>query len=429
MADVETKLRWLSERGSAMGADELILRIEAELAGSPMVVMPDGGAETVVDKSRERRVTRRPTRHRFGWAPAVAAAVLAVAGLDLVLDGNRDPVADDPSRPALAEPDAGSMTDLEAIQAGVEAFYSGDVERAVELFELPAPHDDDWIRRESRYQALIGGRLDLNCTELVEPGAFSCLGPYHNVFTDAIGWVDTPGDQIRISVVGGVITQFGFPVHSFLEGGLAEFLAESGSGDPDCGVEHLTDCALVVLGEVDAWAAWAEANLVRPTNVPVPVAQAGVEALYSGDADRAAELFELADRDDDEIRRLTAYEAAIYGRVALTCWRRGGPGRFDCYAVYRNALTDTIGAFPPGDMFEVAVENGVITQFEFPEHTYLLNAVVDYLDSEGETNCANEFDWDARNQGAVAPPPDCVGVILARLDDWAAWYKTNGDND
>lgn len=427
MADFETKLRWLSERGDPIGPDELIERIEAELAGNPLVVLSDRQDEPPVVGTQKRPVGNRRNRSpRFAWGVALVAVVVTVAGLNLVLAGNRNPLADDPAVSTLVTPDGGTLTDLEVIGAGVDALYSGDADRAVELFELPPPHDDDWIRTESAYQAAIGGRLAPDCTPLENPGVFSCLVPYHNVFTDAIGWVDTPGDQIRISVVGGVITEFGFPVHSFLEGGLAEFLAESGSGDPDCGVEHLTDCALVVLGELDAWAAWAETNLDRPTNVPVPVALAGVEALYSGEADRAAELFELADRDDDEIRRLAAYEAAIYGRVSLTCWRRRGPGLFDCFAVYQNALTDTVGSFPPGDQFEVAVENGVITRFEFPEHTYLMDSVARYLDAEGETDCANEFGWDARRAGRPAPTPYCVGVILARLDDWAAWYQTNG---
>ncbi len=56
------------------------------------------------------------------------------------------------------------MSDLEVIEAGVAAFYSGDAERAAELFEL-ADRTDDQIRAESAYQAAVGGRLDLRCTE------------------------------------------------------------------------------------------------------------------------------------------------------------------------------------------------------------------------------------------------------------------------
>jgi hypothetical protein len=47
---------------------------------------------------------------------------------------------------------AADMSDLEVIEAGVAAFYSGDAERAAELFEL-SDRTDDQIRAESAYQA------------------------------------------------------------------------------------------------------------------------------------------------------------------------------------------------------------------------------------------------------------------------------------
>ena len=53
-------------------------------------------------------------------------------------------------------PPAPTMSDLEVIEAGVAAFYSGEAERAAELFEL-ADRTDDQIRAESAYQAAIGG--------------------------------------------------------------------------------------------------------------------------------------------------------------------------------------------------------------------------------------------------------------------------------
>jgi hypothetical protein len=607
VADFETKLRWLSERGDPIGPDELIERIEAELAGNPLVVMSDRQDETPVVGTQKRPIGNRRNRStRFAWGVALVAIVVTVAGLNLVLAGNRNPLADDPAVSTLVTPDGGTTTDLEVIGAGVDALYSGDADRAVELFELPAPYDDDWLRAEAAYQAAIGGRLAPDCTPLENPGVFSCLVPYQNAFTDAIGWIDSPGDLVRVTVVGGVITEFAFPVHAFLEGGLTGFLAETGSGDSECGFQHSTECALVVMGDLDAWAAWAENNLERPrplTDLEIaetgvealysgyadgaaalielsspaccngrstddwiretvtfhaslggrasaecveeetpgwftctvshqnlftdvigwfdppgetirvaveagvitefdrhlrlihdalnrflqeqatlqeqglldlgdsrcsfsnglsplgwltedcidyvmahlddwiawaevnldpppraasPVISAGVDALYSGDADRASELFELADRDDDEIRMLAAFEAAIEGRLALSCWDRG-PGRFDCFANYQNALTDAIGSGPPGDGFSAVVEDGVITEFYFPEHTYLMAAVANYLRVEGDPVCAREFFTEYPAAEGDAPPTTaCVSVIMEKLDDWAAWYETNG---
>ena len=53
MADFETKLHWLSERGDPVGAEELIERIEADLAGDPLVV---------VNKRREGTLMTKTTR-------------------------------------------------------------------------------------------------------------------------------------------------------------------------------------------------------------------------------------------------------------------------------------------------------------------------------------------------------------------------------
>ena len=77
------------------------------------------------------------------------------------------------------------MSDLEVIEAGVAAFYSGDAERAAELFEL-ADRTDDQIRAELAYQAAVDGRVELRCTESA-PGSFRCGTPYRNAMTDAIG--------------------------------------------------------------------------------------------------------------------------------------------------------------------------------------------------------------------------------------------------
>jgi hypothetical protein len=92
------------------------------------------------------------------------------------------------------------------------------------------------------------------------------------------------------------------------------------------------------------------------------VIEAGVAAFYSGDADRAAELFELADRTDDQIRAESAYQAAIGGRLSMSCSRISA-GKFSCLTPYQNAMTDAIGEGGGHDTWPVMVEDGVITQF------------------------------------------------------------------
>ncbi len=116
MADFETKLRWLSERGKPVGARKLIERIEADLAGDPLVV---------VGKPREGRVmtktpllaTRQPRRNRgSALALATIVAVLAVGGLlYLALGGDDNQVADqtvDQTSVIFAEIAPGEMANL-----------------------------------------------------------------------------------------------------------------------------------------------------------------------------------------------------------------------------------------------------------------------------------------------------------------------------
>ena len=204
-------------------------------------------------KTQQTPTNTQPGRYRGpAWAVAAFAAVLAVGALYLVLSGDSDEVADTPPTTALA-PDAETMTDLEVIQAGVEALYSGDAERAVELFGIEdgddeaQARDDDLIRREAAYQAAIGGRLTLNCTEEVNTdGMFTCNVPYHNALTDAVRYEDSPGDFSHVVVQDGVITQFGlpghlvqgvaheFPEHNFLLRTVVSFLREEVDSSEGC---------------------------------------------------------------------------------------------------------------------------------------------------------------------------------------------------
>src|SRR5262245_15463167 len=112
------------------------------------------------------------------------------------------------------------------------------------------------------------------------------------------------------------------------------------------------------------------------------VIEADVAAFYSGDGERAAELFELADRTDAQIRAESAYQAAVGGRLDLRC-TESAPGSFSCSTPYRNAMTDAIGEGGGHDVWPVVVNDGAITQFGFPEHTGMLIEMATYLVSEG----------------------------------------------
>ena len=160
--------------------------------------------------------------------------LVLLLGLALLLPGGNEDDVVEPT-PTTVAPEPETMSDLEVIEAGVAAFYSGDGERAAELFQLP-DRTDDQIRAEAAYQAAIGGRLTLSCTEGTStPGAFTCTAPYHNAATDAIGFVDKE-ERIDVVVEDGVITEFGFPEHTWMVIQFGVFLATEGrfEGYEDC---------------------------------------------------------------------------------------------------------------------------------------------------------------------------------------------------
>jgi hypothetical protein len=153
-----------------------------------------------------------------------------------------------------------------------------------------------------------------------------------------------------------------------------------------------------------------------PTNSDLEVIEAGVAAFYTGDAERAAELFELADRTDTQIRAESAYQAAIGGRLDLSCTETA-PGSFSCRTPYRNAMTDAIGESGGHDEWPVRVQDGVITEFGFTEHTGILLEMGTFLASEAR--------FDGYEDCVAGPfPESCATIQLDNLDAWAAWHET-----
>jgi hypothetical protein len=243
--------------------------------------------------------TRQPRYRGLAWGAAAFVAVLGFGVLFLVFAGNDDVEPAQTTVATTASPDVETMTDLEVVEAGVAAFYSGDAERAAELFELTDHTDeelraaiaawysedngagtaaelaaaffedtertDDEIRAESAYQAAIGGRVNLSCTEGTPPWSFMCRTTYQNAMTDAIGygggsdvWPAEP-----VVVEDGVITQFGFTEHTWILESMGTFLASEGrsEGYEDCVVGPFPEsCATIQMENLDAWATWYETN-------------------------------------------------------------------------------------------------------------------------------------------------------------------------
>jgi hypothetical protein len=95
MADFEAKLRWLSERGRPVGADELIERIQAGLADDPPVVVPERRQGAFMTSTSKPPTSGRPDRRRGpAWALAAFAVALAVGGFMYLVTRGDGPVAD-----------------------------------------------------------------------------------------------------------------------------------------------------------------------------------------------------------------------------------------------------------------------------------------------------------------------------------------------
>jgi hypothetical protein len=467
VADFESKLRWLSERGNPVGAEELIERIEADLAGDPLVVIAKRREGTLMTKTRQPQETGQASRFRGpAWAVAAFVAILAVAALYLAFVDDDDQVAEptpttviEPN-PTTVTPDVETMTDLETIEAGVAAFYSGDAERAVELFELPDRTDDE-IRQEAAYQAAIDGRLSLNCTEST-PGKFNCSMPYHNAITDVAGDWFGPNplngeDRIEVVVEDGVITEFSFPEHPAINLHLGSFLATEGrlDGYEDCAFGPLSEsCAAIQLENLDAWAEWSET--MEPwseTMEPATLVDAALRAWYGGDCLEAhyigGEMLSNGYMDGANAlcppsassSQTIEYESILGADVSVEACEEGGAvggeDRFghlfvpweetfpSCEVHYSNAMNAAVGKSPSVTVraFGVVISLGLLNHWyeddPYPEDTELRESF--RLFAEG-----GELQDEYADAGcAAARTPECANLIMDNLDEWAAWYGIN----
>src|SRR5215210_1910100 len=80
-------------------------------------------------------------------------------------------------------------------------------------------------------------------------------------------------------------------------------------------------------------------------------------------------------------------------------------------------MTDAIGEGGGHDVWPVAVEDGVITQFGFTEHSGILIEMGTFLASEGR--------FDGYEDCLAGPfPESCATIQMESLDAWAAWHET-----
>jgi hypothetical protein len=95
VADFESKLQRLSRRGTPVGAEEMIERIEAELAGDPLVVVTKQREGILMTNTDQPVSTKGPGPGRgLGWALVTFVAILTVGGLYFAFSGDANEVVD-----------------------------------------------------------------------------------------------------------------------------------------------------------------------------------------------------------------------------------------------------------------------------------------------------------------------------------------------
>ncbi|HEU4320938.1 MAG TPA: hypothetical protein VFS66_12760 [Acidimicrobiia bacterium] len=391
-----------------------------------------------LDQASVYQAKPRPRADTHRWmavvsVAAVSVVILVVVALYLASSSLEDEVADTAPTPTTLAPDVESMTDREIIEAGVAAFYSGDGERAADLFELPDRTDDE-IRQESVYQAAIGGRLTLNCIGPSTPGVFQCTTPYQNALTDAIGYVDSPGDSDRFVVEDGVITAFAFPEHSWIVVGMGSFLASEGrfEGYEGCSIGPFSEvCATIQMENLDTWVEW------REDVEPIEIVEVALESWYGGDCETAHFLSDSSNgcSTSSKASQTIEYESILGAQVFVeNCEetaRTSSTSDFiylSCEVHYSNAMNNAAGKPPSVTTREFGLwsPGWVLTgpgqpwyEVDYPEDIELRESFRRFA---GGGELQDEY---AAAGCALARTPVCANLILDNLTDWAAWYETN----
>jgi hypothetical protein len=431
VADFEIKLQQLSSRGTPVGAEELIERIEAKLAGDPLVVVTKRREGVFMTKTDESAKTQAPGPGRgLAWGIAAFVVILAVAGLYFAFSGDDDQVVVDqttvPTPTTVLEPE--TMTDVEIVEAGAAAVYSGDAATAAGMFDLAQsarwPLTDEEIATEAAYQEAIGGHVELACTEPGTSGdTFDCVYRYGNTLTDAIGFVD-PGETFEVMVNDGQVVEFEFPAHSWALQSVGSFLALEGSFD---GYEKCLvvapmppSCAAIQLETVEAWADWYQSR------DDVAVVQDAMTAWYGGDCVAAASLSATPAVCSDPTDPLTLkvqYESIMEAQVSLENCESAFEAVVRCDVHYSNALNEAVGkpAAVLDRTFQVESKIGVFGWHEarYPEDAELNDSFQTFAEG-GELSAEYEAAGCATSFTA-----ECANLKMDNLDDWAAWHLAN----
>lgn len=434
MADFVRGIEILAHRGNPVGAEEMIERVEAQLAHDPLVVARQQKMTPIANRA-ERRKTKSINRGRAGWITAVAAftLIVAAAAIGSLSGGNQDSTRDSVATSTPEVIDTTGMSDLEIVEAGLGAWQAGNVAAVTQLFDFS--FRSRWslgeLNGEMAYQARVPETATIAC-EMIGSEVVCEVGDTTPMAV-AIG-LDEPPESIRFMVEDSTIVAVdeGAPLPSWSGGyvSMAAYLRLHGRiiyAEPwDSQLKVYTVecleapreefCATLEAKNLDGWAAWYP-------GVPREMIDVQVAAWFGSDCERAFLLLgENRPLPDNNCPHQTIqYETEMEARVEVAgCEEQLSDDQViaTCEILYSNVMNRAVDEEPVEvtRSYEVGIWLEELDD-NYPSNLELVASFGRYAAQQGMTS---EYEKACR-----IPQPSCADFILARLDDWAIWHVEN----
>jgi hypothetical protein len=157
VADFTSKLRQLSSRGTPVGAEELIERIEADLAGDPLVVVTKQREGVLMTKTDQPGSTKGGRGRGIAWALVAFAAIVTLGGLYVAFNGDADEVVDQvtvPTPTTAPETTTVPETTVSPIDISTWTAYQSD------RYGFTIGHPSDWTEDPADHDWTLAGDAD-----------------------------------------------------------------------------------------------------------------------------------------------------------------------------------------------------------------------------------------------------------------------------
>lgn len=425
----------MAERGTPVGADEMIERVEAHMADDPLVVVKTQRRGNVPTAGSEikRPASLRSAGRGLAWAFAGAITIVVVAWMSALSGGVEGEVRNPVTTTISGLIDTAGMSDHELVEAGIRAWEEGDAAAVAQLFDFGfrSRWSLDELNGELAYQARVPDMVTVECG--MSGADVVCETLNTTPMTDTVG-VDVSAESIRFRVEDSTIVPLagGFPLPAWSPGhvSMAVYLRLHGRiiyAEPwDTQLKEYTlecleapreeFCASLEAKNLEGWATWYP-------GIPNEMIDAHVTAWFGGDCERAFLLLGDFEPLPDINCPYPAihYETEMEARAEVTeCEEQLAGDRVivTCEILYSNLMSEAVDKEPVAitKSYEVGTSLEELDD-HYPSDSELMSSFGQYVDQQDMTS---EYDRACRTR-----QPSCANFILTRLDDWAAWHLAN----